>query len=70
VRPSQGIYVTGVRLRQVCSSHRAYMSQACVLDRRAALIGYVSHRVLDFEKKDLGFWEKFPTPTVKNGDAD
>jgi hypothetical protein len=42
-----------VRLGQACSSHRTYISQARVLDRRATLTGhtltgYVSHGRSDF----------------------
>ena len=33
----------------MCSSHRACISQACVFDKRAGLIGYASHRVSDLE---------------------
>jgi hypothetical protein len=44
-----------VRLRQVCSSHRAYISQACVLDRREALIGFqiLRKKIWDFGKSSL-----------------
>jgi hypothetical protein len=53
VQRSQGIHLPGVCLRQACSSHRAYISQACVLERRATLTehtltGHVSHMRSDF----------------------
>jgi hypothetical protein len=37
LRPSQGINITGVRLRQVRNSRRLYVAQACIIDRRATL---------------------------------
>jgi hypothetical protein len=49
VQLSQGIHLAGLRPRQAYSSHRAYISQACVLDRPAALIGHASHRVSDYD---------------------
>ena len=43
VQLSQGIHLTGVRLRQACNSYRTY-----VLNRRAALTGHAFHKLLDF----------------------
>jgi hypothetical protein len=35
----QGIHLTDTQLSQACSSHRAYISQTYILDRRAASTG-------------------------------
>jgi hypothetical protein len=35
-----GIHLIGVRLGQACGSHGTYISQTCVLDRRATLTGH------------------------------
>ena len=65
-----------MRVVYVCSSHRVYISQAYILDRRVALIEHTSHRCAsqtgaqglrfwkNFWKK--GFWENLPIPNRIN----
>jgi hypothetical protein len=39
------LHITDAQLSQACSSHRAYISQTYILDRRAALIWHTSRRL-------------------------
>ena len=42
-----------MRLGQTCSSHRTYISQACILDRRATLIGHTLTGHVSHGRSDL-----------------
>ena len=54
VQLPHGIHLIDVRLGQECSSHRTYISQTCILDRRATLTGHTLTGHVSYGRSDFG----------------